>query len=105
MALQRQMCVNHPQRPAAGVCVITRQPICGECSTRYEGVNYSKEGLEILRQRRAQESARLRRRGRWLPWLLAPLSPLLVWLVFLVYQSSFMLLIDLQQKDILKLSQ
>jgi hypothetical protein len=53
MVIARHTCVHHPDRLAIGVCVITRQPICAECSTRYEGFNYSKEGLRILQQRRA----------------------------------------------------
>lgn len=55
MTVERRYCVNHPERVAIGVCVETKKPICGECSTRYNGVNYSREGLEILRQRRMRE--------------------------------------------------
>lgn len=41
---------------AIGICVITKRAICAECSTQYKGVNYSKEGLEILlEQERSQE--------------------------------------------------
>ncbi len=50
--IRRQFCHNHPGRQAIGECVITHQPVCSECSTRYEGVNYSKEGLRILQERR-----------------------------------------------------
>jgi hypothetical protein len=56
MALVQRFCKNHPDRPAIGVCVVTKHPICAECSTRQDGVNYSKEGLEILRRRRERES-------------------------------------------------
>jgi hypothetical protein len=52
MALKKTYCHNHADRPAIGVCVITGQAICEECSTRYEGVNYSHEGLRILQARR-----------------------------------------------------
>lgn len=57
MAITRRTCSNHPDRPAIGLCVITRKAICAECSTRYEGVNYSREGLQILHERRAKEAA------------------------------------------------
>jgi hypothetical protein len=57
MAITRRFCENHPDRAAIGVCVITRMAICEECSTRYEGVNYSREGLRILQERRAQAQA------------------------------------------------
>lgn len=70
MALRKTFCVNHPDRPAIGVCVETHKPICGECATRYDGVNYSREGLEILRRRREREraggSSRLRLACVWL---------------------------------------
>ena len=41
MAIEKRMCAFHPDRLAIGICVETKVPICGECSTRYEGVNYS----------------------------------------------------------------
>ena len=62
MAIEQRFCTNHPQRAAIGICVMTRKPICGECSTRYEGVNYSREGLELLRKQRAQTQ---RKRGKF----------------------------------------
>lgn len=58
MALERRYCHNHPDRMAMGVCVETGRPICGECSTRYNGVNYSREGLEIMLRRRREAMAR-----------------------------------------------
>ncbi|MDH5637875.1 MAG: hypothetical protein OEZ04_05240 [Nitrospinota bacterium] len=51
--MELKYCVNHPERPAIGECVITKKPICPECSTKYEGVNYSREGLAELKSRRA----------------------------------------------------
>ena len=58
MAIERRNCINHPERLALGVCVETGNPVCGECSTRYNGVNYSREGLEIMHRRRREELAR-----------------------------------------------
>lgn len=85
MALKKTFCLNHPDRPAIGICVITGQAICEECCTRYEGVNYSREGLRILQARRKAENI-----VRWWPdrlWLivctlLSPLSVLLVYFGF-----------------------
>lgn len=57
MALKQAHCANHPGRLAIGVCVETGKPVCGECSTRYNGVNYSREGLEIMLARRRREEA------------------------------------------------
>lgn len=76
MSLKRDYCINHPDRLAVGRCVITHRPICTECSTQYDGVNYSREGLEILRRSRSASG-----RGLWLwrnMWLLifSLLSPL-----------------------------
>ena len=56
MALKKTYCQNHSERPAIGVCVMTGQAICEECSTQYEGVNYSHEGLRLLQaQRQAKQ--------------------------------------------------
>ncbi len=63
---------------------MTRKPICGECSTRYEGVNYSKEGLLILQQRRSAVVSAGRPRQaaiRLFAWCLAPV------LLYLMYAS------------------
>lgn len=83
MALKKTFCLNHPDRLAIGICVITGQAICEECSTRYEGVNYSREGLRILQARRNAENRRHGWRGRsWLilGTLLSPVSVLLIYL-------------------------
>lgn len=82
MALKKTFCLNHPDRPAIGICVITGQAICEECSTRYEGVNYSREGLRILQARRNAENAGYGWRGRlWLILctLLSPVSVLMIY--------------------------
>ena len=89
MAIQRRFCANHPQRAAIGVCVITGVAICGECSTRYEGVNYSKEGLAILHARRAQAGNRPHRLLTVLAWIA---SPVLLLLLYLAYWLSAALL-------------
>lgn len=61
--LIERTCHNHPGRRAIGACVITGKAICAECSTRYKGVNYSRQGLEILQQRRqvSDQTGSLRR--------------------------------------------
>ena len=89
MAIQRRFCTNHSDRPAIGICVLTQKPICSECSTRYEGVNYSKEGLEILHLRRAQAVGRSSAAQATLIWLA---SPVLLCLLFLAYwtMSAFL---------------
>ncbi len=94
--IRQQFCSNHPERVAIGVCVITAAPICGECSTRYEGVNYSKEGLRILRERRAAGTVETKSfRGlilRVLAWVSIPVQ---LYLVYLSLVASARLLIDL----------
>ncbi|MFW6157899.1 MAG: hypothetical protein ACOC8E_00910 [Planctomycetota bacterium] len=92
MPLPKKRCVNHPDRAAIAVCVITKKPICAECSTRYNGVNYSKEGLEILRARRAAEQRRAGRKGRTLNLLTLLGSPLMVYLLYLAYAKAFEIL-------------
>ena len=97
MALKKRMCANHPRRPAIGVCVITKAAICAECSTRYEGINYSREGLEILKAQRAA-AAEAHNRGRNLALFVSLLfSPVLLFLLFLFYQGLLEFLIDVQQ--------
>ncbi|HEV7301130.1 MAG TPA: hypothetical protein VGN72_17320 [Tepidisphaeraceae bacterium] len=87
-SLPQRFCSNHPQRAAIGVCVVTSTPICSECSTRYEGVNYSKEGLRLLRERRAAAAKGTRSGATTLliivAWCTAPLQ------LYLVYQSYAM---------------
>ena len=92
MEIQQRYCVHHPDRPAIGICVVTKQAICGECSTRYEGVNYSKEGLRILQeQRRAQEKGVGRISGKA---ALAVLAPGLLLLVYFYYYALVGLLMS-----------
>jgi hypothetical protein len=87
MAIEQRFCVNHPQRAAIGICVMTRKPICGECSTRYEGVNYSREGLELLRKQRAESQ---RKHSRFSVTGMAALlgAPVAAYLLYLAYLLS-----------------
>lgn len=93
----QRTCANHPDRRAIGVCIITGKAICGECSTRYEGVNYSKEGLEILkRQREAERSTSPA--SRWLVRITALVaSPVMLLGLFASYLIIVRLLMDLRQ--------
>ena len=96
MAIQRRFCVNHPQRPAIGICVITHAAICGECSTRYEGVNYSKEGLEILHKQRGINQ---KKTGRVMPVLAWLLSPAILYLLYLSYSALASILTDMLHQN------
>lgn len=97
MAIQQRFCANHPDRPAIGVCIITQKAICSECSTRYRGVNYSIEGLQILRQR---EEAAARPKQKWLAWaVVALLTPLMLFLVNLSYTFAAGLLAGWLHRD------
>jgi len=87
-------CVNHPQRKAVGVCVMTGKAICNECSTRYKGVNYSREGLEMLKARRQAQPGAGGRVGLVVALLS---SPLLLGALLLFFFYSFVWMIDLQQ--------
>ncbi|MGC9260726.1 MAG: hypothetical protein ACP5I8_11725 [Phycisphaerae bacterium] len=87
MALKKTFCLHHPDRPAIGICVITGQAICEECSTRYEGVNYSREGLRILQAKRNADNT-----ARWWPdrlWLIIGtlLSPIWVLLIYFGFRA------------------
>lgn len=96
-AAMQRTCANHPQRRAIGVCMITGKAICSECSTRYEGINYSKEGLETLKRRR-QAAKRRSRSTRWLARLsLIATSPAMLVGVYFVYWIMLRWLMDLRQ--------
>lgn len=62
--MERRYCANHPDRLAIGLCVETGIPLCGECSTRYNGVNYSREGLALL-HKRMQAAASAKTKNNW----------------------------------------
>lgn len=97
MAIKKQSCAFHEDRRAIGVCVITSKPICAECSTRYEGVNYSKEGLRILKERRAAAAGQARKGGGVVILLSVLVSPVLLYGVYLFYRVAMARIIDLQQ--------
>ena len=99
MAIEQRMCRNHPERRAIGVCVITGQAICAECSTRYEGVNYSKEGLRILQERRAAQARKSVSRSRWAVALVLLMTPVLLYLLYLGYFLFFKTLVNMEQSS------
>lgn len=41
-------CRNHPDREAIGVCVKCRTRVCGECSTKVDGINHCVACLAAL---------------------------------------------------------
>ncbi|MBN1809369.1 MAG: hypothetical protein JW909_09905 [Planctomycetes bacterium] len=95
MALKKEMCINHPDRPAIGVCVMTGKAICAECSTRYEGVNYSKEGLRMLQAQRALEAGSTDAPGMLFTVGMIVLSPLFLFLLYLFYYYSLEALLNI----------
>lgn len=42
------VCVNHPRREAIGICVRCRTRVCGECTTKVDGINYCVSCLATL---------------------------------------------------------
>ncbi|MEX2673744.1 MAG: hypothetical protein WD294_16710 [Phycisphaeraceae bacterium] len=93
MGIVRRTCSSHPDRAAIGQCVITKQPICAECSTRYEGVNYSREGLRLLHERRAKDAAG--EGGSFVAVAATLATPALLFMMYLSYLLSFQFVIDL----------
>jgi hypothetical protein len=41
-------CANHPRREAIGICVRCRTQVCGECTTKVDGINYCVSCLAAL---------------------------------------------------------
>ena len=97
MSIQRRFCKNHPDRPAIGVCIITQEAICSECSTRYEGVNYSREGLRILQERRRSNAKPQGKMLLTIPLLV--LAPFMLLLVYWSYYSLFEMLMSLTHRE------
>lgn len=98
MAVIQKTCANHADRRAIGVCKMTGKAICAECSTRYEGVNYSKEGLEILKRERAGETAKPKITHRFTASTGALMAaPLMTWMTFQFFRISFEWIIDFYQ--------
>ena len=95
MILEKNNCVNHPDRTATAICMITKKPICAECSTQYEGVNYSKEGLELLKQQRTAKLA-FGGKDRMIEILALIISPLLLYFLYFFYNGLFQMIIDMR---------
>lgn len=54
-------CVNHPGRDAIGLCVRCRARVCGECTTKVDGINHCVRCLATLAgPRRETEAAATR---------------------------------------------
>jgi hypothetical protein len=51
-------CVNHPDRPAIGMCVMCRAPVCPDCTTKVKGINHC---LACLQQRVKPSDTSIRR--------------------------------------------
>ena len=60
--LQRQVCANHPERPALALCMACGRRLCQECATPWEGINFCASCLAARRGGR-------RERSRFVAWL------------------------------------
>jgi hypothetical protein len=56
-------CRYHFGRPAVGVCMRCKAPVCSECTTRLDGVNHCHMCLKALGARREEK----RLTGEWWP--------------------------------------
>lgn len=52
------VCRNHPDRPATGLCVRCRAPICPDCTTKVQGINHC---LNCLSQRAKPSATAVKR--------------------------------------------
>jgi hypothetical protein len=62
LAQSATVCANHPRREAIGICVRCRTRVCGECTTKVDGINYCVSCLATLAgpKRAREESAQSR---------------------------------------------
>jgi|GEM_PF-5275869 len=95
--LSRQ-CAKHPNRRAIGVCVITKQPICSECSTRHNGVNYSKEGLASLLASEVKKTQPKAGNSAGFLALLWLMMPFMILLMYVNINQGAQVFIDLIQE-------
>jgi hypothetical protein len=75
-------CCLHPQRKAIGLCVQCRIPICSECSTRIDGINYCQSCLSTLHQPQSAGNLQPHRQFSLSNFLLILAGGLLIWLTF-----------------------
>lgn len=48
-------CANHSDREAIGVCVKCRKRVCGECTTKVDGINHCVSCFEQLVEEHASD--------------------------------------------------
>ena len=77
-------CFLHPERKAIGLCVLCRTPICSECSTRVDGINYCQSCLSTLRQPQGTKTLRPCRQFSLSNLLLILAGGLLIWGTFYI---------------------
>jgi hypothetical protein len=58
-------CANHEGREAIGVCVRCRLRVCGECTTKIDGINHCVRCFAELAKEHAQPEKTVRREGEW----------------------------------------
>lgn len=92
-------CDRHPDRLAIGVCVVTHRAICRECSTQYQGVNYSKEGLERLLASQHHAQRQAGRGNRWVTLALLVTAPLWLYLTWQGFHLTGQLVVDIMQQE------
>ena len=78
-------CANHPRREAIGICVRCRTQVCGECTTKVDGINYCVTCLaQLAGPKRAAEHGAVTR-SPWIAasWLLVGAStlPIASWIL------------------------
>jgi hypothetical protein len=50
-------CANHPRREAIGICVRCRKQVCGECTTKVDGINHCVSCLAELAGPRKEKAS------------------------------------------------
>lgn len=72
-------CRNHPERPAIGLCVQCRAPVCADCTTKVKGINNC---LDCLKRRAGPTETSVRRAPRGTAPLQVVAAFAFFWLVF-----------------------
>lgn len=85
--MDARTCRHHPERAAVAVCVRCREPVCADCTTKIEGINFC---APCLRRKAdaAPKPERTSRPGVVVLGLLAALG--IYWLAFLGLGWLFM---------------
>ncbi len=86
--ISARTCRNHPDRPAVAACMRCRAAICGDCTTKLQGVNHC---VSCLAKRAAASAGPGPSSGGWL-WVGLGIAASFGFLWLAIYGTTVVLL-------------